>query len=85
MHYCSSFLLFEDEVKTISGNVMQQIHKYFLEHFSYRVWLCFRKRTRRHYLIKLENSSLVCARCEFLVASHKTEEMFFFSQCFEVI
>ena len=31
MHYCSSFLRFEDEVKTISGNMMQQIHKYFFK------------------------------------------------------
>ena len=65
--------------------MMQQIHKYFLKHFSNRVWICFRKRTRRRYLIKPENSSLVKSRCEFLVPSYKTEEMFFFSQCFEVI
>ena len=76
MHYCSSFLRFEDEVKTISETWCSRFISIFVKRFSNRVWICFRKRTRRHYLTKAENSSLVHSWCEFLFLAIKLRKYF---------
>ena len=76
MHYCSSFLRFEDEVKTISETWCSRFISIFVKRFSNRVWICFRKRTRRHYLTKPENSSLVHSWCEFLFLAIKLRKYF---------